>query len=279
MKTAVLFFGEIRGGDAIWENIHKHIVKANNADVFIHGYWYNEKFMDEMSPVDRETYKMYHRTKGVHYYPPNSLFKIFSPKQMIVEENNRDYHVDNGEFVELAGRINKDIFGNGDTKMENAKISYNTIRSQAYSRKQVMEMKMKFELDHNMKYDNVIMTRLDIDIFKPVSVVEKIPDDMILAKKLGNPHIFEQLLVGSNNAMNVLAKFFEKSPLMYLQLCNRDRPFMQNEFFMGKFINDNQITVMNCDFPLNYAPGLNGLARFNVDFVTGDTNTISQIQR
>jgi len=276
MKTAVLFFGETRGGDKNWQNIHDSIVKPNNAHVFMHHYYYSNDFLENDSPVLNDSYRKYHKNKAVHFTPPSKLFEIFKPKQCLLEENRKDYH-ENSEFAELSKKITHDIFGEGNQKKEHIMMAYNTIRSQSYSRKLVIEMKKKFEEENGFKYDNVIITRLDINIFKPMTIVEKIPD-IIIAKEMSFEAIFEQVIMASSSVMDILAKFHDETIELYNKYIKPNHPFMQNEYFMKLFIKKHGITISHCDFPLDYSPNRNGLSRFNVDYVTPEnTSTINQL--
>jgi len=271
MKTAVLFFGEIRGGDAIWKNIHDSIVKPNNADVFMHHYYYDSDFLEKQSPVLNESYRKYHKNKAVHFTPPSKLFEIFKPKQCLLEENRNDYH-ENNEFAEISKKTTHDFFGEGNLKKEHIMMAYNTIRSQSFSRKQVIEMKKKFEEENGFKYDNVIITRLDINIFKQMSIVQKIPE-IIIAKEMSFECIFEQIIMTSSSVMDIFAKFHDEAIELYKKHIKPNHPFMQNEYFMTLFIKKHGIEISHCDFPMDYSQSRNGLSRFNVDYVTPESTT------
>jgi hypothetical protein len=276
MKTAVLFFGEIRGGDAIWQNVYDNVVKPNNADVFMHHYYYDDSFLAKLPQEIKESYEKYHKNKAVHLTPPRKLFKIFKPKQCLIEENRSDYH-ENNEFVEISKKTTHDFFGEGIPKKEHIIMTYNAIRSQSYSRKMVIEMKKEFEECNGFKYDNVIITRLDINIFKPMTIVAKIPD-IILAKELSFEAIYEEVILTSSTVMDTLANFHDESVELYKKHVKPNHPFMQNEYFIRLFIKKHDIKVSHCDFPLDYSSGLNGLSRFNVDYVNDDdTSKINQL--
>jgi len=276
MKTAVLFFGEIRGGDAIWQNVYDNVVKPNNADVFMHHYYYDDSFLAKLPQEIKESYEKYHKKKAVNLTPPRKLFKIFKPKQCLIEENRSDYH-ENDAFPGIAKRITHHIFDEGILKQEHIIMAYNTIRSQSYSRKMVIEMKKKFEECNGFQYDNVIITRLDINIFKPMTIVAKIPD-IILAKELSFEAIYEQVILTSSTVMDTLANFHDESVELYDKHVNTPHPFMQNEYFIRLFIKKHGIKVSHCDFPLDYSPCRNGLSRFDVDYVKDDdTSKINQL--
>jgi len=276
MKTAVLFFGEIRGGEKIWQNIYDNVVKPNNADVFMHHYYYDNNFLEKQSPGLNESYRKYHKNKGVHFNPPSKLFEIFEPKQCLFEKNRNDYH-ENDEFTEISKKTTHDFFGEGNPKKEHIMMAYNTIRSQSYSRKQVIELKKKFEEENGFKYDNIIITRLDINIFKPMTIVQKIPD-IIIAREMSFEAIYEQIIMTSSSVMDILAKFHDEVVELYKKHIKPNHPFMQNEYFITLFIKKNGINISHCDFPLDYSPSRNGLSRFNVDYVTPENaSTINQL--
>ena len=276
MKTAVLFFGEIRGGDTIWQNVYDNVVKPNNADVFMHHYYYDDLFLEKQTQVLSESYKKYHKNKAVHFTPPSKLFQIFKPKQCLIEENRNDYH-DNNDFMEISKKTTHDFFGEGNPKKEHIIMAYNTIRSQSYSRKMVIEMKKKFEEDNQFKYDNVIITRLDINIFKPMTIVTKIPD-IIIAREMSFECIFEQIILTSSTMMDTMANFHIEAVELYKKHIKPNHPFMQNEYFITLFIKKNGIKISHCDFPLDYSSSRNGLSRFNVDYVKDeDSSNINQL--
>jgi hypothetical protein len=276
MKTTVLFFGEIRGGDKIWQNIYDNVVKPNNADVFMHHYYYDSDFLEKQSHVLNESYEKYHKKKAVHLTPPGKLFKIFKPKKCLIDENRRDYH-ENNEFAEISKKTTHDFFGEGNPKKEHIMMAYNTIRSQSYSRKMVIEMKKKFEEENGFKYDNVIITRLDINIFKSMSIIQKIPD-IIIAKEMSFECIFEQIIMTSSSVMDIFAKFHDEAIELYKKHIKPNHPFMQNEYFMTLFIKKHGIEISHCDFPMDYSQSRNGLSRFNVDYVTTESITdVNQI--
>jgi len=276
MKTAVLFFGEIRGGDTIWQNVYDNVVKPNNADVFMHHYYYDSDFLEKQSTVLNESYRKYHKNKAVHFTPPSKLFEIFKPKQCLLEENRNDYH-ENNEFAEISKKTTHDIFHEGELKQEHIILAYNTIRSQSYSRKMVIEMKKEFEECNGFKYDNVIITRLDINIFKPITIVAKIPD-IIIAKEMSFEALYEQIILTSSHVMDTLANFHDESVELYNKHIKPNHPFMQNEYFMTLFIKKHGIEINHCDFPMDYSPHRNGLSRFDTDYVKDeDSSKINQL--
>ena len=276
MKTAVLFFGEIRGGDTIWQNIYDNVVKPNNADVFMHHYYYDNAFLETFSSDFKESYEKYHKKKAVHLSPPGKLFKIFKPKKCLIEENRKDYHK-NDDFPDIAKRTTHDFLGEGNPKKEHIIMAYNTIRSQSYSRKMVIELKKKFEECNGFKYDNVIITRLDINIFKPMTIVTKIPD-IIIAREMSFEAIYEQIILTSSDVMDTLANFHDESVGLYKKYIQHHHPFMQNEYFMRLFMKKHGIEISHCDFPLDYSNSRNGLSRFDTDYIKDeDSSKINQL--
>ncbi len=276
MKTAVLFFGEIRGGDAIWKNIYDNIVKPNNADVFMHHYYYDAEFLERLPETLKKSYDKYHKKKAVHITPPGKLFEIFQPKQCMIDKNKTDYYNEK-DFSEISKKTTHDFFGEGNLKKEHIMMAYNTIRSQSYSRKMVINMKKNFEELNGFQYDNVVITRLDINIFKAMTVVEKIPD-IIVAKEMSSECIFEQIILTSSTTMDILSKFHDEAVDMYKKYAKPHHPFMQNEYFLTMFIKKHGINICHCDFPMDYAPNRNGLSRFNVDYVTNEkTSDINEL--
>jgi hypothetical protein len=194
----------------------------------------------------------------------------------LIEENRNDYH-DNNDFTEISKKTTHDFFGEGNPKKEHIIMAYNTIRSQSYSRKMVIEMKKKFEEDNGFKYDSVIITRLDINIFKPMTIVTKIPD-IIIAREMSFECIFEQIILTSSTIMDTFAKFHDEAVELYKKHIKPNHPFMQNEYFITLFIKKHGIKISHCDFPMDYSSSRNGLSRFNVDYVKDeDSSNINKL--
>jgi hypothetical protein len=256
MRTAVLFFGEVRGCEENWKRLLKLLVVPNNADVFIHGYKYTDVIISKKKE-ENESYSMFTNNKGIHKTPPESLHKIFSPKISFFEyppiyENTKI----SDKIIEIAHANTRDWFADYT--------GYNAIKNQLYSRKRVIELKMKYEKENGFRYDNVILTRLDFNILKTIRFTDKLTS--VKAKKWCDNSIAEQIVAGCNDHINVIKNMYDESDAMYLGNC-KSHHFMQNEFYMWLFLYENKIPIEGHDFGSDYSNSKNGLLRYDKDFI------------
>jgi hypothetical protein len=274
MKTAVVFFGEIRGGSDNWKKILDLLITPNNADVFIHGYYYNENFLDKYDSETKLGMQNYYSTKGVNLTPPQSLFHLFKPISCLIE-CQQDY-IDNS-FQGIYEKVSDEF--DEKKKINFVKIEYNAIRSQSYSRKAALELKNKYELMTNIKYDNVILTRLDINILSEIKF--DLPLSFMKAMFWSKEAIAEQIIAGPSDMMNHICSFFENAPDLYLRYCDKiEHSFMQNEFFLYQHLLIKGAIIKHYMYPLDYTNSQNGLLRFDKDFVVETNNaTTNSISR
>ena len=129
MKTAVLFFGEVRGTPEIWKKIDEYLVQSNQADVFMHHVYYGNQFVESIPESQQQIFKEYYQDdrKGVHLYPPKELFDIFHPKKVLIE-TRPDYSKE--DVTDMMEQYKH-------RTVDEVKFLYHMIRSQAESRKKV----------------------------------------------------------------------------------------------------------------------------------------------
>ena len=100
MRTAVLFFGEIRGYPDLWKHIYKHIVEPNNADVFMHHFCDEVNFLDSFQDAEiKKIVTNYYLDKGVNLFANPQLEDIFVPKTLNFEKR-RDFVAGKGEKLD-----------------------------------------------------------------------------------------------------------------------------------------------------------------------------------
>jgi hypothetical protein len=269
MRIAILFFGEIRNNITVWKNIYETLVVPNNADVFMHHIYYEKDFYKNFSEKEQKFFEMFYLEdkKEVHYTPPKELFEVFKPKKILLEPH-REYPCE--ELPEIMKKINPKV-DNLENTYEQVRLNYFTIRSQAESRKKVLELKNIYEQEYGFEYDAVIMTRLDISITEPVYI--QTPLQCVVANVYFHANncppgcveqIREQLIIGNSKMMNEIGSFYEAAPALYLELCNYDSHFKQNEHFLAQHLYRKGIPIMNYPFPLTYydpSKNPNGLVR------------------
>jgi hypothetical protein len=269
MKTAVLIYGEIRGCPSVWKQLYDNIVVPNNADVFIHGYIYPPDYLDTLTGEDKQVALDYCKNRGINIQPPQELFDIFKPVATMFEYQISHEDENMKTAVSILQRENYTLEG-GNPK------GYSIARSQAYTRKRVIELKQKYEEEHGFKYDNAIQTRLDFDLRAPMKFPEKL--NVMICRLWDYYKVCDQLLVGSNEFIDVIAGFYDAAPLLYVKHCKRDMHFHNTEFFLGTYIRSHNIPIQYYDWPSNWGPGMNGLYRFDKGFVMPG-ETCSPIQR
>lgn len=264
MRTAVLFFGEVRGCEENWKRLLELLVVPNNADVFIHGYKYTDEIILKKKE-ENESYLLIIKNKGIHKTPPESLHTIFSPKSSYFEyPPNYEKTEISDKIIEIAHANTRDWFADYT--------GYNAIKNQLYSRKKVIELKIKYEIANGFMYDNVILTRLDFNIMKMIRFTEKLSS--VKVKLWNNTKIAEQIVAGCNDHINVIKNMYDASDYLYLRNCERHH-FMENEFYMWLFLYGNKIPIEDHDFVSDYRDGKNGLLRYDKDFLEmGETCNI-----
>jgi hypothetical protein len=267
MRTAVLIFGEIRGGIENWKKIKELLLIPNNADVFMHSYYYNSNFLEEYEIDVQDAIKEYYFNKGLNYSPSLELLELFQPKTYLLEKQID--HVDS-RFEKIIENVDEEFFAGPNPKWIGSKfvkIGYNAIMSQHNSRKKVIELKCNYENKNNFKYDNVIQTRLDLNILQEVKFSEPLTAIMAIG-------VHEQMLSGPSEMMNILASLYENAPELYLKYCRKiDHHFMQNEYFLFLHLKLNGIPIMNYNYPFDYSHSRNGLLRFDKTFVENLSTT------
>jgi len=276
MRTAVLLFGEIRGFPELWRRIYEQVVVPNEADVFMHNYYYDPDFLDAYNdPEIKEALTYYYENKGLNLYPNEELYKIFVPVARIVEKRKdfvTDYQSTINELINKCG--DKYHHWRGKKFVE---LDFNAIMSQHYSRKRVIDLKRIYEAENGFIYDNVIMTRLDVNLLGKVQFLNPLSE--LQAKILGQGvSIFEQIVAGPSSSIDKLTTYIDKAPEYYSKSCNTNIHFMQNERFVYMHLANSGVAIKNYNYPLDYSHSRNGLSRFNKSFVSKtDDSKSSQI--
>jgi hypothetical protein len=260
MKTAVCFFGEIRGTKEHWETIYNTVVKPNNADVFMSFTIYDPSFLNNYSNEERQTLEYYHKAKGLNYYPNNELFNIFKPLKM---ECNPKYSYSLETYNKITNKVNH-VYSNtvSENKIDECRtLSYHNIMNQHETRQSAIKLKYDYEMRMKMQYDNVILTRLDINPMTNIVFAEKLTDMNVR----GQPtFINEQLIAGPSSLMNVFLTLLSDMNEIYEKHCDFENHWMRNEYHIAKFFEKHKIIVKCIDIPLGYhIQHSNGLKRFN----------------
>lgn len=255
VKNCVLFFGEIRGCKAQWEILNNNLIIPNNADVFIYCYYYDKNFLNKFNQHEKNVYLEYQINKGINKIPPFDLFDIFKPKSILLEQNKS--HIDeNCDEIFNVLKLHNSYYCSGDRLY----VDYNICRSQSWSRKKVIDLKNEYEKSNNIFYDNVILTRLDYNLLRPLDFNYKINYNTIKCWINTYDNIKEQILVGSSDAINHVADFYNDSPQLYKSFCNAEHYFLQFEHFLCVHLRNKGVNLEHFEFHSDYSK--NGLNRF-----------------
>lgn len=263
MKVAVCIYGEIRGTPEVWQRIHDYLVAPNNADVFINNVYYNPTFIDDMNidEASKEYLRLYYDSKGVHLTPPKELFNILSPKEYLLQSRPCYPNVD---LPAIQSKFSHRSMVPGQSSNP---LEYHTLLNQNESRMWCLQMRHLHERRTQVKYDVVIMTRLDANVIAPLHIDQEAFKHDVFAKYCGGrAKIFEQLIFGSAEKMDVLCGYFEALPKLYIELCNDSVPIGMNEYFIAQFLIRNGIYVHHYEVPLDFNTHNNGLARSSNSF-------------
>ena len=260
MKTAICFFGEIRGNKEHWDKIYNMLVKPNNADVFMSFTIYDSDFLNKYSNEERQTLEFYYKGKGLNYYPNNDLFNIFKPIKM---DLNPKYSYSLETYNKIVNKVNH-VYSNtvGENNIdESRKLCYYNIMNQHETRQMAIKLKYDYEKRMNMQYDNVILTRLDINPMTNIEFPLKLTDINVRGDA---SFIYEQLIAGSSSLMNVFLNLLGDMNEIYEKHCDIDNHWMRNEYHIAKFFEKHKIIVKSINIPLGYhIQHSNGLTRFN----------------
>lgn len=250
MRTAVLFYGEIRGTPDHWRDVYEKVVKPNNADVFMNIIYYDKNFLDKYPKEQQEVLIDYYKRKGMTPMPPTELFEIMKPKSICLEEKTTNYSYD--VFDEIKDKLNPSFYpiNNGDYSYETCKLSFNAILSQNESRKKVTDMKIAYEKRHGFQYDNVIMTRLDIWLTEPIYI--NVPLKNIYARFWAEDWMLEQIIIGSNELMNTFQTIYPDILEIYREKCSFQYHYMINEHFILEFLKSKGIQPVHFETPICY---------------------------
>lgn len=187
MKVAVCFSGQIRFYHKSFDLVKKHLLDIYNPDVFIHT-WYspsyeNKEFEKTQCKVSQGTYKIQDIQNCIQLYNPISIL-IEGPKLFFSFGHNT---LENNLCSMLCSIYNSNM------------------------------LKSNNELITRTKYDWVIRMRFDWSLTQPLCLEQLnnefvyIPDYIsTTTSNPNNPHVNDQLALGSSDNMNIYAESFRK---------------------------------------------------------------------
>jgi len=265
MKTAVCFFGEIRGNPEHWKKIYDNIVLPNNADVFMSHTIYDTNFIETHTQEQQELLINYYKNKGLNYSVSDNLMEIFKPK-IIKCSPKYEYPLEPYNlFVDNVNHVHS-LTVNHNFNYDCTKLGYYAIMNQNDTRSSVIQLKQEYEIKMNILYDNIILTRLDINPIAEIKLLDRLNN---ISGKIFNNFMYEQVILGPSDKMNIFIKLLKQMPELYIKNCNMEHHFMQNEYHICKFLEHNNMNIDFIDIPLSYNSSIypNGLMRFDFSFI------------
>lgn len=215
LKIAIEFFGHIRTykqtAKSIIENLIKPCGGEKHVDIFIHTW-------DETDSSNIVWHNINGEKRGSSLSEDDLFFlkEVYHPKKI---EVSSQLLVSNEEFLDAVKRGHK-LKKRG---------YYEALKNCAYSRLRVNSLRKEFEAEHNIRYDLVIQTRLDLVFFKKFDFFKEI-DKLLVRRGLLNQIYYawpgsdlyyynnpalrggatDLLLIGDPCAMDKLSNFFNQ---------------------------------------------------------------------
>ena len=141
MRTALLLSGNFRNGAECAQSIKNNLINPYNMDVFI-DYTYNPFGLSECDY--------------------NQLVNIYNPISITYEPTPQEF----SDFLKIY-----------EEKVPNFKkyteVNEWSLFAMWYKLKRVNDLKSKYELEHNFKYDIVIKARFDIEILDRINLIQR----------------------------------------------------------------------------------------------------------
>lgn len=148
MRVALLLSGQFRNSYKEYKSIKEKLIDKYNTDVFI-SYTHTKNNLDVI---------------------PSDLLELYKPKNL--------------EFIEIPAKLSSDV---ESIKGFNRALETNptSLYSMWYGIKKTNDLKIKYELENNFKYDIVIKSRFDIE-FRETIKLHKEPNSLSIP--IGSDH-------------------------------------------------------------------------------------------
>jgi hypothetical protein len=189
-KTAICLSGIPKFWDKALHSIHTWFPEA---DIFIHTWLVDLADLNIHTVHDIEYYK----TLNSDYNNFNKIIECFKPKNICIEDFN----------------IKQSLFLKQKQKYIDAGIDDNNLKntsqlSMFYSIREACNIKTKYELDNNIKYDIVVRMRFDSDIHY-FSLSEPFTDNNVYIPYGSDwTGINDQFSFGDSNIMNIVCNCY-----------------------------------------------------------------------
>lgn len=202
MRVALCLYGHFRSFDRCWENLRQHIIEPYQPDVFAQawvdtmGFWLprtstpdprnHPGFRLDSPPVD----PLYIR----------QVLEVLKPKDVQLDH----YYLHDSRFQTIMSHLGN-FHNREETHAPKSALSMNWIRGVAISMKQLHELR------NDWVYDQVIVTRWDINHTIPVPIKEFDPN-IITFMKGGADHPGDTWACGPSHLMDQWGAQFEGIP-------------------------------------------------------------------
>lgn len=232
-KHAVIFFGQIRGNLQTWKSVIDNIIEPNNADVFVHtwAYKHDKLYVKNCSDflyndfVENEIKNVYLGRQNQSSSKYAEFISTFLPKKLLIEEQV----IFDNDFL-----MNKNKIALYDAA------NFQNIRSQSYSRQKGVQIMKNYENENNFKYDYIYQIRSDILVTKKICCNN--PNFHYFPI---NEYVIDTFVYGGRDSLVFMSDFHDHAIELYKKYTALN--YSHNEWFMYKFLVENQIPVTHIE--------------------------------
>jgi len=208
MRVAVCLSGQPRFVEECYPSIYNNIIKPNDADVFIHG-WYDEEMLSKPYKYggnggwkDKRIEKDIHK-KVVDLYEP--IDYLFEP-QIKFACDKIDFRKSILKYQ--AGALEECVEASEDFEVYCNRLLFNQT-SMFYSIFQANHIKERYSWNNNTHYDVVIRCRFDVKVGDPI-IAKDYDLDYVYYEEMGQPQglVSDWVNLGNSTNMNIHALTF-----------------------------------------------------------------------
>lgn len=202
MRVAVCLSGQPRKALDTFPYIHEHIIKPNNADVFIHMHYDNaEPYIEKL-----------HMDNGICKLDADidtNVVRLYNPVRHLIEKP-RNFQKPTFQVPENRTRNIQKMNGHKNWSPEDArKHCVRQMTSMYYSIYKCNELKETYANENDIVYDYVIRLRFDFMPQEPL-ICSQLDPNFIYYVEMGQPDnlISDWMNIGSNAVMNVYSSLY-----------------------------------------------------------------------
>ena len=195
MKVALCLFGHFRTFDRCYDNLLNHVLMPYQPDVFAAawvdtmGYWQPRHVL-----ADPFTHQGYHpQSPGVTKEYVDEVVRVLQPRGLFFDL----YTSHDPEFQELANQLEQ-----YHDKQRDPDLAPKSCLAMNWLRARSIELKKQYETQSNTRYDQVIVTRWDINHSLPIDL-SRFDPNLITFEKGGGDHPGDTWAVGPSHLLDV----------------------------------------------------------------------------